>query len=839
MLRLLFTVLLLTGVLNVNGQTAEVYGLVTDHRNRPLFGVNVAIVGEGGGTITDENGRYSLRIPANRDVTLAFSYVGFNLQQIILRLKDNERRELNRQMEPGTQTLPPVEVTDTRAREAGLTRINPKTIEQLPAVSGGFEAVLKTLPGVVSNNELSTQYSVRGGNFDENLVYVNDFEIYRPFLVRSGQQEGLSFVNSDMVSSVLFSSGGFESVYGDKMSSVLDVKYRKPKKTAGSANASLLGGAVQLEGALQNNKLTYLAGIRYKSNQYLLRTLETKGEYKPSFLDLQANIHYSFPSKTEINFLGHFSQNRYRFVPVTRQTDFGTINKALRLTVYFDGQEINNYETGMTGLSVTHQVTDSLKLKFLTSFYYSNETESFDILGQYFLDELERDPGSDAFGESAFTLGVGSFLNHARNNLRALVYNAGWRSWLQHRNQSWQFGFTFQTESFNDKLSEWKYVDSAGYSLPHPRDNPGQPGPYQQQIILQDVLKTKINLHSWRLNSFIQYERSLGKKQQFAWNAGWRVHYHWLSRQWVNGPRMMLSWKPPAYRHLMLRMAAGIYHQPPFYRELRDLDGQLNTDVKAQRSIHLVAGGDFQFLALGREFKLVSEFYYKKLDNLIPYKVENLRIRYFASNHSKGYAAGADFRLNGEFVPGTESWMSLSILQTREDIQNDFYYDYYNSNGEKIIPGYTFNNVAVDSIRVEPGYIPRPTDQRVTFSMFFQDYIPKFPTWKVHLNLVYGTGLPFGPPGREKYKDILRIPDYRRVDIGFSKIFIDEENPRVSRLKWVNRLKAFWVSLEVFNLLQVNNTVSYLWIADITNRYYAVPNYLSARTVNLRLNVKF
>ncbi len=834
-----FVFLLLINSTALFAQTAEVFGVITDQKNQPMFGVNVAIVGEAGGTITDENGKYSLKVKPNREVTLAFSYVGYNLQQIIVRLKENEKRELNRQMEPGSQTLPPVEVTDTKSRESGLTRINPKTIQQLPTVSGSFEDVLKTLPGVVANNELSSQYSVRGGNFDENLVYVNDFEIYRPFLVRSGQQEGLSFINSDMVSSVLFSAGGFEAMYGDKLSSVLDVKYRKPKKFGGTVNASLLGGGVQLEGVTKNKKLTYLTGLRYKSNQYLLKSLDTKGEYKPSFLDVQADVHYALTHRTDLNFLGNFSRNRYNVVPATRQTEFGTINQALRLTIYFDGQEVNSYESMMGGLSLTHYVNENLKLKLLGSAFYTDERESFDILGQYFLDELERDLGSDEFGEAAFNRGVGSFLDHARNSLTAQVYNLEHRGSLHRENDDVQWGIKFQTEDFTDKLNEWKYVDSAGYSLPHPRDNPGQSGPYNQQIILQDVLKTKIGLNTWRLSGFVQFDRSLGADKQFALNGGWRVHYYDLNNEIVTGPRMMFSWKPKWRKNLMFRAAAGFYYQPPFYRELRNLDGNINPDLKAQRSIHFVAGNDYQFLAFGREFKLVSELYYKKLDNLIPYKVENLRIRYFAENISKGYAAGADFRINGEFVPGTESWISMSVLQTKEDIINDFYYDYYNSDGEKIIAGYTANNIAMDSIRIEPGYIPRPTDQRVTFSMFFQDYIPKFPTWKVHLSLIYGTGLPFGPPGRNKYNDILRVPDYRRVDIGFSKIFIDEDNPRKSRLKWVNNIKAFWVSLEVFNLLQISNTVSYIWIADITNRYYAVPNYLSARTINLRLNVKF
>lgn len=820
-------------------KTAVVYGTVTDQKGNPLEGVTIAIVGSSGGTFTDAKGKYNLNVPAGNDITIAFSYIGYNIQNVIVRLNENEKRELNRNLDPGMQNLPPVEVSDQKSRESGMTRINPRDAGTIPTPSGNFEAIIATMPGVISNNELSSQYSVRGGNFDENLVYVNDFEIYRPQLVRSGQQEGLSFVNSDMVSSVLFSAGGFESIYGDKMSSVLDVKYRKPKKFAGSFNGSLLGGGLQLEGITKNKKLSYLTGIRYKSNQYLLKSLETKGEYKPSFLDAQALVSYQVGKHTEISLIGNYSRNKYQVIPATRSTEFGTINQALRLTIYFEGQEVDNFETMMGGVSISHSIKEKVRLKLLASAFHTDESESFDILGQYYLDELERDLGSDDFGEAAFNRGVGSFLDHARNKLTGNVYNVEHKGSVFLSSSEWQYGIKFQHESFEDKLNEWKYVDSAGFSLPHPRDNPGQPGPYNQEIILQNVLKTKINLSTNRAMGYLQYNHSFGEDRAVVLTAGIRAHYSDLNEDIVAGPRATLSYKPKWRRNLVFRGSSGFYYQPPFYRELRDFEGKINPAIKAQRSIHFVAGSDYQFLAFGREFKLVGELYYKMLNDLVPYKIENLRIRYLADNNSKGYAAGADFRINGEFVPGTESWISLSLLKTQEDIIDDFYYDYYNSDGEKIIKGYTFNAIPTDSIRREPGYIPRPTDQRLTFSMFFQDYIPKFPSYKMHMSLVVGTGLPFGPPGDDKYKDVFRVPPYRRVDIGFSKTFIDEDNPKKHRLKWANHIKSLWVSLEVFNLLQVNNTVSYIWVADITNRYYAVPNYLSARTINLRLNVRF
>lgn len=818
---------------------ATIYGTITDADGVVLYGVNVSEFGQAKGTSTDENGKYTLRVPAEREITIAFSYVGYTIEKVTLTLAENEKREVTKKLTSSSKTLPQVEVTDQKRRETTLIRIDPKVISQIPTVSGSFEAVLKTLPGVISNNELTSQYSVRGGNFDENLVYVNDIEIYRPFLVRSGQQEGLSFINSDMVSSILFSAGGFEAIYGDKMSSVLDIRYRKPQKFGGSFNISLLGGGLSLEGASKNKKFTWLTGVRYKSNEYLLQTLETKGEYKPSFADAQAYLTYRVTKKTELAFLGNYSKNKYRVVPSDRQTDFGTINQALRLSVYFEGQEIDDFETMTAALSLTHYATDKLKLKFITSLFSTQESERFDILGQYFLDELERDLGSEEFDDVAFNRGVGSYLDHARNELNGLIYNAEHKGSYFYKNSELQWGIKYQHEDITDKLNEWKYVDSAGYSLPHPHDSIGLQGSHNQEIILQEVLKTKNNLVSNRYSAYVQNNWVFGEEKRSTLTAGLRATYWDVNEDLVGGPRLTYSYKPKWKRNFVFRAASGYYYQPPFYRELRDLDGNLNTNLKAQRSIHFVAGSDYQFLAWGREFKFVSEIYYKILDDLVPYKVENLRIRYLAENNSHGYATGVDLRINGEFVQGTESWVSLSVLKTEEDIIDDYYYNYYNSDGEKIISGYTLNSVPVDSIRIEPGYIPRPTDQRFTFSMFFQDYLPKFPSYKMHMSFVFGTGLPFGPPGSDRYKDILSFPPYRRVDIGFSKTFIDEDQSKKHRLKWANNIKSLWISLEIFNLLQVSNVVSYLWIADVTNRYYAVPNYLSARTINLRLNVKF
>ena len=816
-----------------------VKGVVKDEKGARLLGVNVSVLGTPGGTSTDEKGRYIIEVPPDKSIELAFSFIGFQLKRVPINIEPGITLELDVNMNLSSTPLPSIEVEGRNREHLSFTTIDPKSVEQIPNASGNFEAVLKTFPGVVSNNELSSQYSVRGGNYDENLVYVNDIEIYRPYLIRSGQQEGLSFINPDLVSEVNFSAGGFAPAYGDKMSSVLDIQYKKPKKFGGSAGFGLQGASLHFEGLTKNQKLTYLFGFRYKTNQYILNSLETKGEYKPSFGDVQTLITYDISKRTELSFLGNYNFNKYQVIPDNRETEFGTVNEALRLTIYFDGQEVDRYNTITGAFTLSHEVNDSLKLKFITSAFNSEESESFDIMGQYFIDELERDLSSDDFGDVLFNRGIGTFLDHARNDLSVNVYNAEHIGTLYTKAIDWKWGVKYQHEQIDDKISEWAFIDSAEYSLPHPPDNIGGTPDPNQLLELQEVIKTKSNLSSNRYSGFIQGSLRFGKEGEFDFTGGIRANYWDLNEEIVISPRASIAYFPDWKKKWTFRFATGFYYQPPFYRELRDLSGNVNTNVTAQRSIHFIFGTDYTFLAWGREFKLVSEAYYKKLDNLVPYKIENLRIRYLGENKSDGYAAGLDFRINGDFVPGIQSWASLSILKTEEDIQDDFYYDYYNSDGELIVPGFTFNDMAIDSNLVNPGNIPRPTDQRVTFSLFFQDYLPKFPTFKMNMTLVFGTGLPFGPPGEDKYKDVLRFPSYRRVDIGFQKIIIDEDNNKEYRMKLANRIKSLWIGLDIFNLLQVNNTVSYLWVTDVTNRTYAVPNYLSARTINLRIKANF
>ena len=834
------TLICISGWVNAYGQgTATLYGIVKDAAGKPLPGVNVAVFGKSGGMATPGDGKYSISVPSDTAIVVRFTSIGFNSESINLTLTNGESRLLDVKMTISSTPLPEIEVKDKRRDNLTMVPIDPKTISVLPNTTGSFEAVLKTFAGVVSNNELSSQYSVRGGNFDENLVYVNDIEVFRPILVRSGQQEGLSFINPDLVSAVSFSAGGFDAVYGDKLSSVLDVKYKSPTKFGGSAYASLLGGGLHLEGVNKSKNIKYLFGARQKSSKYLFNSLETKGEYKPSFSDVQGLFTLNLNKKNDLTFLGNYSSNKYEIIPANRQTEFGTINQALRLTMYFEGKEVDQYSSGTGALSFTHRYSDSSWVKAIGSYYKSVESENFDILGQYYIDELEKDLGSDNFGETAFNLGVGSFLEHARNNLDASIYNFDLKAYKERKRGTWQFGLQTRLENISDKLSEWEYIDSAGYALPNPPDNIGQPSDPNQILEFQEVIKSDTTLNNTRFAAYAMYSFNFGSKDQYALNSGLRASYRSLSDELLWSPRLSLSFKPDWKKNFLFKLATGVYYQPPFYREMRDFEGNLNTDLKSQRSMHFVAGMEYTFLAWGRELKFVSEIYYKKLDNMVPYKVENLRLRYFANNNSSGYATGADFRINGEFVPGIESWASLSLLKTIEDISNDFYYTYYNSDGQEIVPGFTFNNTPVDSVKSEPGKIARPTDQRVTFSVFFQDYLPKNPSYRMSLTLVYGTGLPFGPPGSDRYKDVLRYPSYRRVDIGFSKTIIEEDEVKNFRFKLANKLNYFSIGLEVFNLLQVNNTVSYLWVTDVTDRTYAVPNYLSARTLNIRLNARF
>jgi hypothetical protein len=801
---------------SIYGQTLS--GIIIDNDKELLAGTHIIIKGENTGVTSDNNGKYFLNLKANRSVVIEVSFIGYATKVIrIPMLKKGQTYTLDIQLFPEGKLINDVIVRDKKSRKQALSKIKTQHVSIIPNSVGGIEAILKTHAGVSSANDLSSQYSVRGGNFDENMVYVNGIEVYRPFLIHSGQQEGLTFVNSDMVDNILFSAGGFEAKYGDKMSSVLDITYRTPKENKASINMSLLGGSAHLEGVTFNNKFSYIVGFRNKSNQYLLNAMDTKAEYKPNFSDLQTYLKYQIKDNWTISFLANVSKNRYRMVPATRDTEFGNLNEALKLRIFFEGQESDKYNTYFGAFNTSFSPNLKTKINLTTSAFKTIESESFDILGEYWLYQLDNNLGSDDFGDIKFDRGVGKFINHARNNLEAIVINTSANGhYISNENTKWEWGFRIQKEDIEDHIKEWTLIDSAGFTLPHPNDNIGGISDSNQTVGMTSYLKSDLTLSSLRKSGYLQINKEAGN---FTINAGSRFSTWSFNKEQLFSPRVNIAYIPLWEKDFVFRAATGIYYQSPFYKELRKLDGTLNLNIESQKSTHFVVGSDYLFYSWGRPFKLVTEVYYKKLENLIPYKVDNVRIQYLAENNSNGYATGIDLKINGEFVPGVESWASISVMQTMEDIEDDFYID----------------SESLETIY--PGFIPRPTDQRVNFSMFFQDYIPNNPNYKMHLSMMYGTGLPFGPPNAQKYQDVLTMPDYRRVDIGFSAV-IKAENKK-SKIKFLNKLNSMWVSAEVFNLLDIDNTVSYLWVSDVSGRQYAVPNYLTPRQLNFKLIVSF
>ena len=780
---------------------ATLFGKITDATGKPLELANISLKNSTIGTVSNRDGEYLLRVPAKKAVVMVFSSIGYRTEEKTITATEEQRIEMNIALQQIDQEIDEVQVTQLRRNKSNMDRIDSKYLSSMTdAGTGGVEALIKTLPGVSTNNELSSQYSVRGGNFDENLVYVNDIEVYRPLLIRSGQQEGMSFINSDMVSSIEFSAGGFDAKYGDKMSSVLDIKYRKPTEFAGSASASLLGGALQLEDLSKNGKFSHITGIRYKTNQYLLGTLDEKGEYDPRFIDIQTYVTYKFSKAFDVSFLGNLAQNQYNFVPQTRKTSFGTWNQAYNATVYFEGQEVDRFATSTGALVANYHPGDRLNMKFIASAFQSKEEETYDILGQYYLNELERNLGSDNLGDSVLNIGVGTFLNHARNYMNANVYSLEHKGAYNSESHLLNWGVKVQTEMIDDKMNEWILRDSTGYSIPYQGD----------RIELYSTTNTNHSMNSTRFSAYIQdtYQIPISKGALYA-TAGIRSQYWSYSGQFILSPRATLRYYPDWNANFVFYLSGGMYDQPPFYKELKDRNGNIYPGTKAQRSKQVLLGTDYIFRAWDRPFKFSTEAYFKVMSNLTPYQIDNVRIRYLPNQTANGYATGLDMKVNGEFVSGIESWASLSVMKTEEDILKDGH-----------------------------GYIPRPTDQRFNFSVFFQDYFPGNPTWKMNLTAFYGSRLPTGPPNSERYMDVFRIPPYRRIDLGFSKILIDPDHKKY-RYKAFNQIKDMWLSLEVFNLLGINNTISYLWVANNTGDMYGVPNYLTKRKLNLKLTVKF
>lgn len=828
------------------------YGTITDTAGQPVEAVNVVLLPEGKRmTITNNLGFYRLQVPYEQDIAVVFSHTTYNDQMHSFSFKASEVRQFDLVLMPGTHTLAPHVITATATGGGGMVQIPIRQATYIPSPSFNAitELISRTGLGVNQRNELSSQYSVRGGNFDENMVYVNGIEVMRPLLVRSGQQEGLSFVNADMTQSVSFSAGGFGAKYGDKMSSVLDATYRKPEAFSGSAMLSLLGASLFLQDVSKSKDVTWILGVRQKSNQYLLKSLETSGDYKPSFTDLQTYITWNpgGNQRTSLSFLGNYARNKYHFIPTTRETRFGTWNEVLRLKVYFDGQEVDMFETGFGALDFTWRQRDSLTWSVVVSAFRSNEYETFDIMGQYWLDELNANMGSDEYGEVAFNRGVGTFLNHARNYLYADVINAELKGqYITTKRFHWEWGAKVQHEIITDKILEWSMIDSAGYSLPHPRDSLGYIDPSAQvkpDLVLKEYVSSEIDLQSTRYTAYLQntWKSATEKgKPWFSVNAGVRINYWDFSEQLLISPRMMASFRPARRTHSLYRFSAGLYYQPPFYREMRDLDGTINENIKAQESVHFVAGTEWDLRFWQRPFKLVGEIYYKDMKNLIPYEFDNIRIRYFPNLQAKGYAIGMDLKLNGELVPGIESWVGISLMQTKENIAGDYYFDYYNKYDSLIIWDKTVDKEIAYSIKRDGGYKPRPTDQFLNFNLFFQDYLPSIPDLKAHLNLVWGSKIPFGPPNTKNYKYPSRTSAYRRVDIGFSKmVFSSTSGKPATKHILFRHMENIWISLEVFNLLQFSNTMGHTWITDVNNKQIAIPSRLTPRQINFRMIFEF
>ena len=800
------------------GQTATIKGVILNVQYQPIQGANVT--SGSNGTITNLNGFYSLKIPSNIDVGIKISHLNYKFIEATFNLKNGETLEFNPVLNDSYEQIETVVIKGSKRKDLeGVTTISPQIIRSIKGAQPGVENLLKTLPGVNITNELSTQYSVRGGNFDENLVYVNEIEVYRPFLVRSGQQEGLSFVNTAMVQNLDFSAGGFQAKYGDKLSSVLDITYRTPIDFRVQADINLLGGSITTETVSKNSKFSAITGLRYRDNSLLVNSKETDTNFNPIFADAQTYFTYRFSDKFHLSFLGNLAINHYQYAPTIRQTNFGTLDNPVALQVFYEGQENDKYQTFFGAFKGSYLVNENLTLKLITSTFHTTEQEYFDILAQYRLGEVNSNIGDENLGEVEFTEGIGSQLNHARNDLDALITNIEHKGYLKSQDNNFEWSIKYTNEDIRDRIVEWEVIDSAGFLINPPNLEQFNNQPYtadQGPIVpfqnIHATNRTKIN----RIQAFGQWnQRSMLGNHEVYTNIGVRYHGWSVNGQGVESnsqnvisPRIQLAIKPDWNKDMLFRLSGGLYYQPPFYRELRDNDGEVNSDVNAQQSIHLVVANEYSFEMWDRPFKLISEAYYKKLNDVNPYTVENVRIRYTAANNTKAYAYGLDMRLNGEFVPGTESWFSFGYLKTEENINKQ-------------------------------GYIARPTDQRLKFGILFQDYIPQIPNIKMYLNLVYNTGVPGGSPSyASPYSYQNRLPDYKRADVGMSYIIIDSNKKLLKN--WQKRFKELSIGLEIFNMFDVQNSITNTWVRDVySKRQYSIPNYLTPRVFNLRLGMQF
>ena len=799
-------------------QTAQIKGVVLNEQDLPVK--NVLVQTQNKQVFTNENGFYFIEVTPSTNINIKFEAEHYQPITYIESLEENQSFELNIRLHPTSEELQELVIDkNLRQRFEGTIIISPDVIRRIPGANAGVENIIKLLPGVYSNNELSTQYAVRGGNYDENMVYVNEIEVYRPFLIRSGQQEGLSFTNTSMTDKVDFSSGGYQSKYGDKMSSVLDITYRKPEKFGGQLDASILGGGLTVDLASKDQKWTAITGVRYRNNALLVKSQDVDVDYKPRYLDAQSLITYQPSAKWEWSLLLNASKNVYEYTPQIKRTKFGTIGDAKEMSVYYQGTEIDQYQTYFGAFKGTFKPNQQNIYKIIASAYHTKEQEYYDIWGQYNLGNVSTDLGGNA-GEVEYTVGLGSQLNHGRNNYDAVIVNAEVKGQHKRNESEIEWGVRYISEDVRDRLVEWEVVDSAGFSLAHPYFSTpnNQPyEPYQGELLpYQNVRATnfvKIN----RLNGYAQWNKrgAIGTHETFV-NIGVRAHYWNVdaegydkgSGQFTVSPRAQFAIKPDWDADMVFRLSGGWYHQPPSYRELRGMDGSINPNVKAQQAIHIVLSNDYSFKIKETPFKLFTELYYKNLSNVNTYTLENVRIRYRADNNATAYVYGADVRINGEIVPGIESWFSIGYLKTEEN---------YN----------------------DRGFIARPTDQRLKLGLMFQDYMPAIPNLKLYLNQVYNTGLPGGSPSYvDPYDYQQRLKNYMRTDAGFSYIFKDQVFQ--SDKKWLKPFEEVSVGFEIYNLFNNENAITNTWVRDVYSKVmYAIPNRMTMRTFNLKLNMRW
>jgi len=805
LLKILFSSLILTfGSLLYSQKSCIITGYVTDSTGLALPLANITADRSLAGTYSDDKGYFILSIEADSLVhILEISSLGYNNASVRFRALE-DTLIFNIMLGESVTSLEDVVVRETFRREEPTMRKVPiRDILTVPATSGSIETLLKTLPGVNSGNELSNQYSVRGGSYDENLVYLNDIEIYRPVLIHSGKQEGLSIINPDMAGSVEFSTGGFNASYGDRMASVLDISYREPTKFRGSVTASLLTSTAHAEGTALNDHLSFTAGLRYKTNRFLLGTLDTRGHYIPSYWDMQGLVNYSVSDKIKFTLLATHNINSYTFIPQSQRSSFGNIFEAYQLFVNYDGRESDSYRNYNIAFTLEITPVPDFINSFIIHRYSARESETFDIRGSYSLNSLDKNTGSENLGDSIMNIGSGSWLDHARNYLDATITMAAYKSRWEHGDNVLSLGTRLKFENIDDRLKEWIRIDSAGYTIPYSSTG----------LILTESSVSTNNLSTKRLEAYIidNYTLQPGNHSLIL-TGGIRMSYWSFNDELIISPRLSAYWQPP-FPGLTVYAAYGTYYQSTFYREMRSPDGIINNDIRSQKSVHYVAGSIFDFNIGLTPVRLTGELYFKEFTDLIPYKFDNVRVIYSGINNARGTARGIDLRLNGEFVKDAESWLSLSLMNVKHDIIGDN------------LPSY-----------------PAPTDARFSASVYFQDYFPSNPTLRAHINMVYSTGVPVSSPYDDRYDSMHRMPAYRRVDLGFSKVFSKTGDGRNRLLPgWVDRIVA---EIEIFNLLDINNTISYLWLTTVNNmngevRQFAVPNYLTGRSLNLSLTVAF